>query len=207
MDGAFPSDKKTIIHGSIVTSTNKIICVGLVVCKSEDAKSVHMLLSQFTNGKEVVFITDEGKAIQKGIACWRESQAYALHLAPAKQLPRAIKLPNESTTDEGTIRDIFYLTARGTATLYDELDKPLDQFPELQNKFYTIRHKWCRGHTSGLRRDYISSISESLNGATRRETARKTQVDPVKSLLKHSVQAYHQCYIEALSLGCINMFL
>ena len=125
-----------------------------------------------------------------------------MHLAPAKQLPRAIKLPNESTTDEGTIRDIFYLTARGTTTLYDKFDKPLDQFPELQNKFYTIRHKWCRGHTSGLRRDYISSISESLNGATRRETARKTQINPVKSLLKHSVRPYHQCYIEALSLGC-----
>ena len=107
VDGTFTSDKKTIIHGSIVTSTNKIVCVGLVVCKSEDAKSVHMLLSQFTNGKEVVFITDEGKAIQNGIACWRESQAYALHLAPAKQLPRAIKLPNESTTDEGTIRDFL----------------------------------------------------------------------------------------------------
>ena len=108
VDGAFPSDKKTIIHGSIVTSTNKIVCVGLVMCKSEDAKSVHMLLSQFTNGKEVVFITDEGKAMQKRIFTLEGNHRHMLctwHLA--KQLPRAIKLPNGSAIDEGTIRDIL----------------------------------------------------------------------------------------------------
>ena len=72
VDGTFPSGKKTIIYGSIVTPTNKIVCVGLVVCKSEDAKSVHMLLSQFINGKEVVFITDEGKRCKREFPCWKE---------------------------------------------------------------------------------------------------------------------------------------
>ena len=98
-----------------------------------------------------------------------------------------------------TIKDIFYLTAGGIATLYNEFNRPLDQFPKLQKKFYTIHHKWCRRYTSGLRRDYISSISESLNGAIKRETARKTQINLVKSLPKHSARAYHQCHIEALS--------
>ena len=70
--GAFPSDKKTIIRGSIATSTNRIVCVGAVVCESEDAKSVRMLLSQFTNGKKgYSLLMKEGGA--KGLHAGRES--------------------------------------------------------------------------------------------------------------------------------------
>lgn len=49
LDGTFTTDKKTIIHASIVTTSNTIILIGLVLCESEDSGSAYYLIERIAS--------------------------------------------------------------------------------------------------------------------------------------------------------------
>lgn len=58
--------------------------------------------------------------------------------------------------------------------------------PELQETSRKSREKWAREHSTSLRRDCISSLSESLNGAVKKGLAVRTQVVLARALVKQS---------------------
>ena len=93
-----------------------------------------MPLGQVMNGKGAVFTTDEGKAVQRGASTLEGDHGHmpcTWHLA--KQLPRAVKLPDGSTIDEGTARH-FCLTARGPLSMVG-LTGPWTGLPDSKMSF------------------------------------------------------------------------
>ena len=46
LDSAFTTDKKTVIHASVATTSNTIILIGLVLCESEDGENVIVLWNE-----------------------------------------------------------------------------------------------------------------------------------------------------------------
>lgn len=114
----------------------------------------------------------------------------AWHLA--KQLPNAIEI--EGNTLKGQeIKKIFYDTARGTITPLEDLKFSLGTHKELFSKLERIKDKWCRIFTQGLRRDYIVTLSEGLNGVIKRSVYTQTQVALAKEFLAQSRRAYEEC--------------
>lgn len=63
LDGTFSSDRKAVIHASIVTTPNKIISLGLVSTDKEDLDSVDISLKQVINNRPMLFMTDEGETM------------------------------------------------------------------------------------------------------------------------------------------------
>ena len=192
VDGTSTSDGKSIIHASSVTTTNTLILLGLVVCNSEDAVSAKMLLDGLVGEKTPTFITDEGKGILKAIEMLGDKCKHMLcawHLA--KQLPKQLET-KKGKISQREIRDLFYSTARGTVTRYEDFYETMGSDPETRDKFHMLRNKWCRRFSASIRRDYISTLSESLNGAIKRTVRNHSWVALTKGFLEHSMRAYEE---------------
>ena len=71
---------------------------------------------------------------------------------------------------------------------------------KVRDKLDSIKEKWCRRYSHSLRRDYISTLSEGLNGAVKRLSPNKTQVQLMKEFLKQSRRAYIDCCEEARTI-------
>ena len=68
------------------------------------------------------------------------------------------------------LADMFAGAARGTTSTCEGFIRALKARGggELAKKLVGVRDKWCRKYVRGMRRDYIASLSEGLNGAIKK---------------------------------------
>lgn len=193
IDGTFTSDKKTIIHVCAVSSTNTIILLGLVLTQSENVEAVSFLLKNVVGEERVCIISDEGQAMKSGIAALGSNcqHMYCVwHLAkqmPVSLVSRGITLNGQET------KDLLYTAARGTAFTFDMFVEAMSNAPDLLSKLTRIRTQWCRRFTNGMRRDFISTASEAINGAVKRIALDRSQIRLCKAFVNHSQRAYQEC--------------
>lgn len=202
LDATFTSDSLTIIHASCPTTTNRLIIVGLVLCPSETKDAIYMLMDNVAGEQHVTFVTDSGTANLSALKLMGDRCSHMLctwHLA--EKLPRSIITPMGTFTQR-EIRNLFYNVARGTLYLFEDLKNVLDYSanPELSLKLYELKEKWCRRYSTCLRRDYITNLSESLNGAVKRLAESKNQFELARAFIQHSMRAYNDSCIEAQHL-------
>lgn len=193
LDGTVTDDHACIIHICCVTTTNVVILLGLVMCKTEDSKSVEMLLKKSIEDQTVTIISDEGKGIQKGI---KELGARCKHMLCtwhlAKSLPDRPITNNEGDT-YSSVRDLFYSTARGTGVTYEYFYRTISFAPDSRRKLHRIRTQWCRRFSSGMRRGYIASLSECINAAVKRISKDHSLTSLTKEFINQSFRTYESC--------------
>lgn len=200
IDGTHTSDDKTITHVTVVTTTNQIVLVGLALSKTENGETVSTLLKLVVGEEKVGVMSDEGLAMKAGIASLGRNCAHVLcvwHLS--KQMPKTL-LINGKEANSTTTKDLLYKTARGTSFTFGQFKKIMVQSPDTLSKFESIKDKWCRKYICTLRRDYISSVSEALNGAVKKTALDHNQVRLSKAFISHSLRAYEECCQDASKL-------
>ena len=112
-------------------------------------------------------MADEGKGILTAVERLGGKCRHILctwHLA--KQMPKELVVAGE-TLKGRAVKDLFYSAARGTLITHKEFMPLLKGTPDLHTMLSRIRAKWCRQFSRSLRRDYIATLSEGLNGAKR----------------------------------------
>lgn len=193
LDGTVTNDNNCIIHLSCVTTSNVVILLALVMCKSEDSRSVGLLLKNAIGDETVTIISDEGKGIQKGIKeLGARCRACACTWHLAKALP-SDPIYNYEGKVYSTVRDLFYHTARGTGVTYEYFYKTISYIPDKRNKLHRNRTQWCRRFSQGMRRGYISSLSECLNGAVKRISKDHSLTSLTKEFINQSYRTYESC--------------
>ena len=93
IDATGTSDKNTITHISAVSTTNKIILLGLAMSTTENSETVTTLLKYVVGDIKVGIISDEGSAMKAGIASLGDQCSHMFcvwHLS--KQMPNEIIL-------------------------------------------------------------------------------------------------------------------
>lgn len=93
----------------------------------------------------------------------------------------------------GDARNILYDAARGTAFPYDKFVRALRCDLRPLDKFDRIKSQWPRKYSHTLRRDFITTASEALNGTVKRYALGKSQVRLVKAFLQQGMRAYKEC--------------
>lgn len=200
IDATGTSDKKTITHITGVSTTNKIILLGLAMSLSENSETVTALLKFVIGDVRVGIVSDEGTAMKSGIASLGEQCSHMLclwHLA--KQMPNEIILDGVEYLN-GDAKNILYDAARGTAFPYNKFVRALSCDKKLLEKLDRIKSQWCRRYSNTLRRDFIATVSEALNGTVKRYALDKSQVRLVKAFIRQGMKAYRECCEESAKL-------
>ena len=170
MDGTFSSNGVTLIHVDAMTSSNVVQLVGTVVAPSECSEAASFLTSPILHtGPTHCVMADEGKAIKKsldmcGVECVHTlCMFHLLHQLPRKKV--------EGIVEWRRMADVFAGAARGTTSTNNDFMRVLRSKggSGLASKLVREKDKWCRESVRGMRRDYIASLSEGLNGAIKKK--------------------------------------
>lgn len=170
LDGTFSCNNKTLIHVSAVTTSNRILMIGIVVSPTECSEAVTFLMSPILKtGPTHCVMTDEGKAMKKGLDMCRVKYIHTLcsfHLS--RQVPT--KKSGKKTKKNETLANVFIGAARATTSTYEDLIESIKikGSGKLALKLEGAKEKWSREYVRGMRRDYIASLSEGLNGAIKK---------------------------------------
>lgn len=193
IDGTFSNNKKIIIHVCIVTTDNVIILIGLVICDSENAQNVKLLLNKLIIDKTITFISDEGLGITKAIKSFGPKCCRALcawHLS--RQLPHG----------KG-FSDTFFDASRGVIR-YEDFLKLFPSNSKIRINLDRKKNMWCARFILGMRRGYVSSLSESINGSIKKKANSNDYITLTKLFISQSRHAYNMCCETASKLSSIG---